>query len=156
MNSSCITLFLDFGGVLHPRSPSVGSDMFRALPFLNEALEEFQNLRIVITSSWRHHPKDLAWALDMFPLELRQRVLGCTPLIGGKDMREKEILTWLRDNRRENEIVAVLDDEPELFSELRGDVFAVDGASGFGPLAIADFRPWLTQKLAQDDLPEAT
>jgi hypothetical protein len=146
MNGSRIILFLDFDGVLHPRVPAAGSEMFRALPLLNEALEEFQNLRIVVTSSWRDHPKDLAWALGLFPSELRQRVLGCTPQIGGKGEREREILAWLRDCVEERPAVAVLDDEPELFSGLRTSLFSVSGTTGLVREDICRLRAWLLQR----------
>jgi hypothetical protein len=150
MNSNRIILFLDFDGVLHPKSPAVGSEMFRALPILNAALEEFQGVRIVITSSWRHHPKDLAWALDLFPSELRQRLLGCTPKIGGKAEREREILTWLRDCTEECPAVAILDDEPELFSELRASIFSVNGTTGLVREDLCRLKAWLSQQRKRD------
>lgn len=146
MNHKRIVLFLDFDGVLHPRFPASGDEMFRALPLFNDALRGFYNLNIVISSSWRHDPRDLAWALKLFPPELSSRVLGTTPLMGGKTKREQEILAWLESAAEKPELVVVLDDEPDLFLELRSHVFAVDGTTGIVLETIAGFKNWLANQ----------
>lgn len=52
--SSCTSksLFLDFDGVLHPRSPSSSELMFAGVKYLETAITQEKDIGLVITSSW--------------------------------------------------------------------------------------------------------
>lgn len=136
-------VFLDFDGVLHPRHPVSSAQMFAGLLHLDTALRDLARIGIVITSTWRNYPRDLAYALDRFPGHLRQRVLGSTPLLGGKGKREEEILGWLHGRKCERFRVLILDDEPELFENLRDCVLAINGEFGLTEADARCVREWL-------------
>ena len=82
----------------------------------------------------------------LFPASIRGKVLGSTPLLGGKAKREEEILAWLRMNRGSVDNAFVLDDEPSLFSDLRSRVFVVDGRLGIVADTVPELVAWLASK----------
>ena len=51
-------VFLDFDGVLHPE-PSLAKDAFCRLPLIEEILQDFPQVQIVVSSAWR-----LDWATE--------------------------------------------------------------------------------------------
>ncbi len=117
-------LFLDFDGVLHPRTG--GASQFSRLPLLVPLFDAHPDLRIVVSSDWRlaFPPEDLFEFLDI----LRDRVIGVTPEILSRDVarfpgdplvpkyRQREIL-WFLYNHPEVRNWLVLDDIPDLFEE---------------------------------------
>jgi len=123
-------VFLDFDGVLHPRNAASSVEMFRGLLFLDEALGDSEDVGIVITSTWRHYPQDLAEAIGRFPARLSRQILGSTPVQGGKVAREDEISGWLNSASIAPAKALILDDEPELFKLLFDQLLVVDGAVG--------------------------
>lgn len=123
-------LFLDFDGVLHSRTPKSSGEMFRGLSLLEKCLQELPDVGIVITSSWRSHPKDLEHAYSKFPTGIRDRVLGETPVFGDRKEREREILDWMATHRVSSNDVVILDDEADLFSNLNNRLVTVNGLFG--------------------------
>jgi len=122
---------LDFDGVLHPCRPSSSFQMLKGIDILSEAIEGLTDISIVIDSTWRHHPKDLDWAIARFPLNVKSAIVGCTPKLGGKEAREAEIQAWINVNVDAPFKLLILDDEPNLFSYLMIEyVYSVNGDLG--------------------------
>jgi len=122
---------LDFDGVLHPRSPISSSYMFKGAKILSEAIEGLNEVSIVIDSTWRRHPSDLEWAILQFPSNVASVIVGCTPILGGKEARETEIETWINVNVNGPFKLLILDDEPDLFSIVMMEhVYSVNGDLG--------------------------
>ena len=122
---------LDFDGVLHPRSPSSSSYMLKGVEILSEAIEGLTDVSIVIDSTWRRHPSDLDWAMARFPLNVTSAIVGCTPILGGKEAREAEIEAWIKGNVNAPFKLLILDDEPQLFSMVMMEhVYSVNGDLG--------------------------
>ena len=89
-------LFLDFDGVLHPGS-GVDSGFLCRAPDLEEALAG-QDLRIVVSSSWRFH-MEMDEILEMLPAGIAQRVVGATGDAHiGRWPRFHEIRAWVEVN----------------------------------------------------------
>jgi hypothetical protein len=109
-------LFLDFDGVLHPVGGGV--KQFSQLPLLEALLREpgFEGVRVVVSSTWREvHP--LKRLQQFFPADLRERVIGVTPVLDEYDSeheRYEEIRAWL-DGHPEFARWAALDDDIEGF-----------------------------------------
>lgn len=74
-------LYLDFDGVLHPNSFEKGK-AFCLMPLLERALNG-SDVRIVVSSSWRHHETQ-AYIQSLFPASIRSLLSGFTgePLLG--------------------------------------------------------------------------
>jgi hypothetical protein len=74
-------LYLDFDGVLHPNSFEKGK-AFCLMPLLERALSG-SDVRIVVSSSWRHHETE-AYIQSRFPASIRSLFSGFTgePLAG--------------------------------------------------------------------------
>lgn len=79
-------LFLDFDGVLHPdavylekRRPVLRADgsLFMWAPLLTEVLAEFQEVQIVLSTSWARE-FGYSRARKFLPEALRQRTIGAT------------------------------------------------------------------------------
>ena len=119
-------LFLDFDGVVHKKVPENSADIFRGLAVLSKVLRLFPPIGIVISSTWKQYPRDLEFAISQFPSGLRDAIVDKTPNLGGKRTRELEIITWMRSNAVLAMNTIVLDDEPNLFDELR-NIFSAEG-----------------------------
>jgi hypothetical protein len=104
-------LFLDFDGVLHPRT----SGTMRLAPLLEAFLRCSPNVSVVISSSWRalYSLEELrTWFSD----DVQHRFLSCTPrLPDGAGSRQREIEKWLSSNPAHR--WAALDDEAGLFDK---------------------------------------
>jgi hypothetical protein len=74
-------LYLDFDGVLHPNSFEKGK-AFCLMSVLESALKG-SDVRIVVSSSWRHHETQ-AYIQSLFPASIRSLLSGFTgePLVG--------------------------------------------------------------------------
>ena len=59
-------LFLDFDGVLHPE-PSLAKDAFCRLPLIEEILQDFPQVQIVVSSAWPpglgHRGRGCRWSV---------------------------------------------------------------------------------------------
>ena len=99
-------LFLDIDGVLHPDPPQPDQRL-RSLPRLVAVLQDFPLVEIVISSLWREH-LSLDQLRELFPLDLRKRIIDVTPIAERIEgwlpvRREGEILDWLKSSGRINE-----------------------------------------------------
>lgn len=128
-------LFLDFDGVTHPEGCRT-ADLFCRLPLIEGVLLRHPHVQIVVSSSWRKN-RPLEELRQRFRLELRERVVGCTPLARQDPcepamgyVREIECLTWLQAHRQDVQWVA-LDDNPLLFQKDCPNLLAIDGRVGF-------------------------
>lgn len=102
-------LFIGFDGVLHPRT----SGTFRHLPTLEEVLGAYPEIRVVISSTWKHS-HELADLRGWFSPGFAHRVIGTTPdLAAGPGSRQREIEQWPRQNPTAQWLA--LDDESRLF-----------------------------------------
>ena len=74
-------LYLDFDGVLHPNSFEKGK-AFCLMPLLERALNG-SDVRVVVSSSWRHHETEV-YIQSLFPASIRSLLSGFTgvPLAG--------------------------------------------------------------------------
>ncbi|MEN1626605.1 HAD domain-containing protein [Pseudomonas aeruginosa] len=107
-------LFLDIDGVLHPDPPQPDQRL-RSLPRLVQVLRDFPLVEVVISSLWREH-LTLDQLRELFPVDLRERIIGITPIAERVDgwlpaRREGEILDWLQAADRIDEPWLALDDQ---------------------------------------------
>lgn len=111
-------LFLDFDGVLHPRSP--GKNLFCNLPRLEAVLREFSFVEVVIASTWRED-MSLGQLRELISPDLRCRIIGVTPVVeiefppGPHGTREQEIRSFLEQSGYKDRPWLALDDEYLLF-----------------------------------------
>lgn len=97
-------LFLDFDGVLHPfyRRSDLPDDEnlpLAYLPRFESVLRDFPEVRVVVSSDWRHH-HTLDELRLFFSPELRSQIIGVTPRLdkGAGDWtgyRQREALAYL-------------------------------------------------------------
>ncbi len=103
-------LFLDFDGVLHPRTQGT----FRAVPLLQAWLERQPHVSVVVSSNWRmSHSVDALRAL--FETPLAQRIVDAVPFEGPERRgdRQRLIEAWL--NAHSVRTWVALDDDVSLF-----------------------------------------
>ncbi len=115
-------LFLDIDGVLHPDPPQTDQRL-RSLPRLVAILQDFPQVEVVISSLWREH-LSLDQLRELFPLDLRERIIDVTPIAERVDgwlpaRREGEILDWLQATGRIDEPWLALDDQAWQFTHHR-------------------------------------
>lgn len=127
-------VFLDFDGVLHP----FGRDTLENVPALHEALLEFPEAIVVVSSAWResHSERDLRRLLG----PLGPRMAGATPVLPEDEeavvfgfergIRQRECEEWVRRNRPGAGWVAI-DDFPDLFLEDCESLLLCDPTVGF-------------------------
>lgn len=138
-------LFLDFDGVLHPR-PIVtdpGGGVFTALDLLEDVLRQVRHVEVVISSTWRERFA-LHELREFFSPDLRERVVGVTPLPGDvadapQELREyprhAECVTWLARHRPAGTPWLALDDRVENFASGSVNLVLIDGTAGLMPPA---------------------
>ncbi len=117
-------LMLDIDGVLHPGQ----SGTLIYLPLLETWLREHADVDVVISSNWREtHTLDELRGL--FSMELRERVIGCTPVLPDCT-RLDEILCVVREYGVTH--WAALDDRVQDFPDTRRLVATecLDGLTG--------------------------
>lgn len=115
-------LFLDIDGVLHPDPPQPDQRL-RSLPRLVEILRDHPQVEVVISSLWREH-LSLDQLRDLFPADLRERIIDVTPIAERIDgwlpaRREGEILDWLEASGRDDEPWLAIDDQAWQFTQHR-------------------------------------
>ena len=126
-------LFLDIDGVLHPDPPQPDQRL-RSLPRLVEILRDHPQVEVVISSLWREH-LSLDQLRDLFPADLRERIIDVTPISERIDgwlpaRREGEILDWLEASGRDDEPWLAIDDQAWQFTQRRDrlvECFFCDG-----------------------------
>lgn len=107
-------IFLDIDGVLNMYGASCSTFMKpygqhiepHLVTRLNYVLENVNDLKIVISSSWRLNMKDLEKQIKEQGFKYWERVVGRTPT---REARGLEILDWLSD--KDIEKYLVIDDE---------------------------------------------
>jgi hypothetical protein len=132
-------LYLDFDGVLHPNSFDKGK-AFCLMPMLERALNG-SDVRIVVSSSWRHH-ESKAYIQSLFPASIRSLLSGFTgdPLVG----------RWTRWNEISNHAAVhgvtewrALDDAVSEFPPHCPNLIACEGHIGLQELQINLLRKWI-------------
>lgn len=118
-------LFLDFDGVLHPTWPYPDDMAFREVPRLLAVLDDFPQIELVISSSWRLLRNSPDW--DSVPEPLRARIVGHTPQVRRRiyagypvgytpePIRYLEIVRYLKSRKQADEPWVALDDDERLF-----------------------------------------
>jgi hypothetical protein len=134
-------LFLDFDGVMHPASYSKGRQGFCYSPWL-EAVIAKHPLRIVVSSSWRHHyPMDQI--LRLMPKALARNVVGSTGDAHiGPWARFHEIKAWLAKHDPLADWRAA-DDAVFEFPKPCPELIACDPQHGFGAKQAGELAIWL-------------
>lgn len=123
-------LFLDFDGVLHP-SLCLEAEHFSRRPLFEEVMRRFPAVRIVISSSWRHH-----FALDrlhpFFSGDIAERIDGTTPLWvpGGPANRFQEIMASVCSRGLDEAGWLALDDSAFEFPRSCANLVLCDGRFG--------------------------
>ncbi|MFU6554505.1 HAD domain-containing protein [Pseudomonas aeruginosa] len=143
-------LFLDIDGVLHPDPPQPDQRL-RSLPRLVEILRDHPQVEVVISSLWREH-LSLDQLRDLFPADLRARIIDVTPIAERIDgwlpaRREVEILEWLAASGRADEYWLALDDQAWQFTQHRDRLIACTFYDGVTDVIEAQLR----QRLADGD-----
>lgn len=130
-------LFLDFDGVLHP-SLCLEAELFCRRPLFEEVMRRFPAVRIVVSSSWRHH-----FAVERlrphFSGDIAERIDDITPLWvpGGPADRFQEIMAFASSRGLDEEAWLALDDS--------AFEFPMDCAN----LVLCDSRFGLTEEVAE-------
>lgn len=114
MSAKKLILFLDFDGVLHPDAaflingrPTLKAEgrLFMWAPLLIKALDDFPDVRIVLSTSWA---RELSYtrACLWLPVELRRRVIGATWHSGMSFKRDgfRSLSTWWDEANRYQQI----------------------------------------------------
>lgn len=141
-------IFLDFDGVLH--SVRSNARLFEHVARLAEVIAPYEEVRIVVSSSWRNaHDEE---ALQGFLRPLAERMLGATPKLAGA-LRQDEIEGWLQDNTERYAAFApagvevgdwiAIDDMPRLFNPGCTWLLATDPLTGMDQKAWAYLQAWL-------------
>lgn len=156
-------LFLDFDGVLHP-DPCLDEQLFQNVPRLAQAVVEFPEASIVLSTSWRTFLglEQLVRPLDG---ELRRRVIGVTPRFADFSApralvpyrRQAECVQWLKENGMDDAAWIALDDRPSWFEPYCDNLIVCDALVGFneesaGRLRTAMLRARRQMTLSLDEI----
>ncbi|MCG3135896.1 MAG: hypothetical protein HMLKMBBP_03672 [Planctomycetes bacterium] len=123
-------LLLDFDGVLHP-SLCLEAEHFCRRPLFEEVMRRFPAVRIIISSSWRHH-----FALERlrpcFSGDIAERIDGTTPLWvpDGPANRFEEIMAFVRSRDLNEAGWLALDDSAFEFPRSCANLVLCDGRFG--------------------------
>ncbi len=123
-------LFLDFDGVLHP-TLCLEAEHFSRRPLFEEVMRRFPAVRIVISSSWRHH-FDLERLRPFFSGDIAERIDDITPLWvpGGPANRFEEIMAFVRSRSLDEAGWLALDDSAFEFPRGCANLVLCDGRFG--------------------------
>ena len=144
-------LFLDFDGVLHPDPCPDKSRLFENVTRLADALQEFPEVGIVLSTSWRNVRPE-SELLDPLPASLRARVLGITPRFGDFTAaasripyrRHAECEQWLLAHDMSDSPWWALDDRAYWFAPYCENLIQCDAQRGFDERACAHLTSTLT------------
>lgn len=131
-------LFLDFDGVLHPDPCRDARRLFEHAPRLAGLLEEFPEVCVVLSTSWRNR-KSIDELVGPLVAPLRSRVIGVTPTFGGfvapprlvPYRRQAECLQWLAQQGQEDRPWFALDDRASWFEPYCERLIECDSRRGF-------------------------
>lgn len=121
-----VTLFLDFDGVLHPGT----SETFCYMNVLERIAQQFESIDFIITSTWRENA-DRNYLLDLFPVGIRHRVRGITPVLNGNQARHAEISSYVGQHQIQRWLA--VDDEANLFPPSCPYLFLVNRIEALNP-----------------------
>ncbi|MDO9557611.1 MAG: HAD domain-containing protein [Coriobacteriia bacterium] len=132
-------LFLDFDGVVHPLDPQpLGLQHFCWLPVLARLLEQHDNVRIVVHSTWRYDHTDNELRTLLGPLG--PRFVGSAP----RAPREQAIEMVLGANKGTVVSHLVLDDDAKEFSGSTVNLLLVESHLGLSDVRVqAALSAWL-------------
>ena len=115
MNQTPILLFLDFDGVLHPLFSSIDKH-FTNLKLFEESIRQYNNINIVISSSWRHH-HTMDEMLAFFAVDIQRRIIDSTRHveISRSTNRYEEIIDYLKHTNQTQCFWIAIDDSRNEF-----------------------------------------
>jgi len=146
-----VILFLDFDGVLHPDPCPDQTRLFENAPRLVDVLEEFPDVGVVLSTSWRTVCSQ-AELLAPLPPPLRSRVLGANPRrsdfkpapVRLPYRRHAECEEWLRMHGMPDSPWLALDDRADGFAPFCERLLVCDARIGFDARVQAQLRAMLT------------
>lgn len=144
-------LFLDYDGVLHPDPCPDTRRLFENAGRLADALDEFPEVGIVLSTSWRNVRLE-SELIDPLPAALRARVLGINPRFGEFPAaaaripyrRHAECEQWLLSNDMADSPWWALDDRAYWFAPYCENLIQCDARWGFDERARAHLISTLT------------
>jgi hypothetical protein len=147
-----MVLFLDFDGVLHPFPMTPTSIHFSATSALWKVLDKLPELSVVITSTWRERfslPQLVELLKDHGGERFTGRFIGVTPIMESATdyvpgIRQREIESWLVQNRIVEEPYIILDDIEEYFDSTCTNLYLVDGVTGLTESDAEMIPVWLS------------
>ena len=138
-------LFLDFDGVLHPNHQP--GKLFTWVPRLAQWLDDWPQVDVVISSSWRVlHPQDEM--VELLGPVVGSRVVGCTPCVQqGRDdnvypaakttvlnsERQAQVEAWMAASWNPERAWVALDDMAYLFEVDCARLVVCPGRQGISP-----------------------
>jgi len=133
-----LILFLDYDGVLHPDPCPDAARLFENAERLARVLEEFPEVGIVLSTSWRNVRSETE-LLEPLPEILRHRVLGVTPNFSEFSaaaaripyQRHAECEQWLQMHEMASSPWWALDDRPSWFAPYCENLIECDANRGF-------------------------
>ena len=132
-------LYLDFDGVLHPNTFEKGK-AFCLMPLLEQALYG-SYVRVVVSSSWRHHETEV-YIQQLFPASIRPLLSGFTG--------EALVGSWARWNEISQHAVLndvtewrALDDAASQFPPDCPNLICCDGHIGLQKTQVDMLRKWI-------------
>ena len=139
-----MVLFLDYDGVLHPDPCPDAHRLFENAERLAGALEEFPEVGVVLSTSWRNVRAE-SELLDPLPASLRARVMGFTPRFGEFEAtacripyrRQAECEQWLLSHDLADCPWWALDDRAYWFAPYCENLIQCDARWGFDERARA-------------------
>ncbi|MBY0379515.1 MAG: hypothetical protein K2P99_03825 [Burkholderiales bacterium] len=133
-------IFLDFDGVLHPKT----RENFECLPNFISILKDFVTIKVVISSDWRDGISN-DYLQSIFGV-YSERIIGKTPNLFEKT-REKEILKFV-GNHKINKFIAIDDDcRGELFTKDCNWLFKTNYFKGLDEQSSIELRKFLVDRL---------
>jgi hypothetical protein len=148
-------LFLDFDGVSHPE-PCRPDEEFSTLRLIEDVLQEFPGVEIVISSSWREHFL-IEEIRAKFSADIGSRIVGFTPVVRklterwtppcADAVREAEVLIWMKANRPWGTPWLAIDDRPRWFTPECRNLLVTDRKWGFRFDQVDDLRRMISERL---------
>ncbi|WP_426164179.1 HAD domain-containing protein [Pseudoduganella sp. R-32] len=144
-------LFLDFDGVLHPFPMRPTDKHFSQMSSLWKVLDNIPEISVVITSTWREQ-YPFTELIELLKAQggdrFAARFVGVTPILEGTanyvpGIRQREVETWLAENKVEHEPYIILDDIEEYFNSTCKNLYLVDGVTGLTDDDVKAIALWL-------------